>query len=540
MKYSTVLALIAALTPASGVALPHKSSTMEERSSGSSLKMPIYQRNKRNYADPEATKKFIQAQRDHVRARYGSSKVKREVMESMSKRQIIGLSDVGLDSFYVGQVSVGTPSQTFQIILDTGSADFWLADSSCTSSGCSEISLFDSSSSSPFQSSSTPFEIQYGSGAAQGTLASDSVSLAGYTVQSQTLAVVDQLAANTLNYPASGIMGFGFEQLASSGATPFWQVLAEGSTLQSKVFTFQLARDSDASSTSTVAPGGVFTLGQLDSAQYAGSVNYIDLSGNQGYWTIPLQAYSVNGASTSLSSSNTAIVDTGTSLIITPPQVAAAIYQQIPNAKSYGSDGTYAIPCSSNVDLTMTFGGKAYTVNSQDMLNGIVDSSGQYCLGGVLGESLGTGAPDYIIGDTFLKNVFTVFQYSPAAVGFASLVGSSAQTAATSAAAAASAGTTSQAASTPITVGSSTISRQITFASTIQPSTSAGSYNTYSPVGGSGLSTPQALTSVSVSSPSLIPAGEKSSSGSTTPGQSLSRSLIALCSAVALGFYFVF
>lgn len=538
MKGSALLALAAAtvaFTPASGVALPHMESILQKRSSGSSLKIPIYQHNKRNFTDPEATRKFVEAQRDHVRARYGSSKVKREAMENMSRRQIIGLSDIGLDNFYVGEVSVGTPSQTFDIILDTGSADFWLADSSCTASGCSGIPLFDPSSSSSYQSSTTQFEIEYGSGAAQGTLASDSVSLAGYTVQSQTFAVVDQLAANTLNSPASGIMGLGFQQLASSDATPFWQVLAEGSTLQDKVFTFQLARNSDASSTSTIAPGGIFTLGELDSAQYTGSVNYIDLSGTEGYWTISLQAYSVNGASTTLSSSNSAIVDTGTSIIIAPPQVAAAIYAQIPNSQSYGSDGTYAIPCSSNVDLTLTFGGQAYTVNSADMLNGALDSSGQYCLGGVLGESLGSGTPDYIVGDTFLKNVFTVFQYSPAAVGFASLVGSSAQTAATSAA---SAATTAATTAASTSIGST--SRQITFAS--QSSTNAASSNTFSSaVGGSGLSSPQALTSVSVSSPSLIPAGEESSSGSANLiGNSLSASLIALCSAVTLGFYVVF
>lgn len=33
----------------------------------------------------------------------------------------------------------------------------------------------------------------------------------------------------------------------------------------------------------------------------------------------------------------------------------------------------------------------------------------------------GDGAPDWIVGDTFLKNVMSVYRYSPASVGFAAL-----------------------------------------------------------------------------------------------------------------------
>jgi cathepsin D len=266
------------------VALPQRdSSPLQARSTP--LKMPIYQHNRRNLNDPEQTKQFAAAQHDYVRAKWGNHKVKREARESMAKRQIIGLSDVGGDSFYVGQIKIGTPAQDFNVILDTGSSDFWLADSGCSTAGCAALNLFDPTDSTSYQSSSTPFEVTYGSGAAEGTLASDTVSLAGYTVNSLTFAVCDQLAQGTLNAPASGIMGLGFQQLAASGATPFWQVLAEGSTFQKKVFTFQLARSGGSSTTSSIAPGGIFTLGQLDSSQYTGSVKYVDLSGSEGYWT---------------------------------------------------------------------------------------------------------------------------------------------------------------------------------------------------------------------------------------------------------------
>ncbi|EYB87711.1 hypothetical protein Y032_0258g434 [Ancylostoma ceylanicum] len=35
------------------------------------------------------------------------------------------------DLEYVGNITVGTPDQTFQVAVDTGSADFWIVDDTC-------------------------------------------------------------------------------------------------------------------------------------------------------------------------------------------------------------------------------------------------------------------------------------------------------------------------------------------------------------------------------------------------------------------------
>lgn len=188
-----------------------------------------------------------------------------------------------------------------------------MADSQCTNSQCTSVQTFNSGASSSFTSSSTPFQIQYGSGAVQGNLAADTVSLAGYVIDDLTFAEVDQLADNTLQPPTSGIMGMGFQTLSTSGATPFWQVLAEKNQLQTNAFSFQLARNNDnVQSRDELNPGGVFTLGQIDQNQYSGDITYSDVSG-PGYWAINLDSVSVNGAS---STENTlAAIDTGTTLI---------------------------------------------------------------------------------------------------------------------------------------------------------------------------------------------------------------------------------
>lgn len=81
------------------------------------------------------------------------------------------------------------------------------------------------------------------------------------------------------------------------------------------------------------------------------------------------------------------------------------------------------------MEIAFTFGGKTWAVSPADFNLGRVDSTGN-CLGAVFSLDTDSGRtrpggpklPDYIVGDTFLKNMYTVFRYeNPRAVGFAEL-----------------------------------------------------------------------------------------------------------------------
>jgi len=233
------------------------------------------------------------------------SVVERDMVDTvpLRKRQNLGqvqIADVGYDASYVGQLSIGTPAQTFYVTLDTGSADLWVADSSCTES-CN-VPLFTSSQSSTFTSLNTPFNITYGSGQAAGTLVEDTVTMAGYTVKNQKFGAVDQVSNGLLTQPYSGLIGLAFQAIASSGAMPFWQQLAVSNQLPAQLMAFFLRRYRDDNFAQPVeTSGGEFTLGYTNSSLYVGDINYVDIpSQNEDYWRIATQGLNVQSHSVSI------------------------------------------------------------------------------------------------------------------------------------------------------------------------------------------------------------------------------------------------
>lgn len=198
------------------------------------------------------------------------------------------ITDENADSSYYGSLAIGTPAVSFNVILDTGSSDLWVASTgaSTTSNIPQDIATFDEKSSTTFKSLNQSFTITYDSGEAQGTLAQDTVQMAGFEVDAQVFATVSQVSSNVLSGPVSGLMGLAWQTIASSGATPFWQALASSNdTLTDGVFGVQLTRYNNDTKVSALEPGGTFTLGAVNSSLFTGEIDYQPIpTGEVGYW----------------------------------------------------------------------------------------------------------------------------------------------------------------------------------------------------------------------------------------------------------------
>jgi cathepsin D len=131
----------------------------------------------------------------------------------------------------------------------------------------------------------------YGSGQVTGTLGSDTVSMAGFTISSQTLVLADELSGNVISGSASGLMGLAFQSIAVTNAVPFWQALVSDNQLASPEMSFYLARLDDIPADSDDEnPGGTFTLGGTNSSFYTGNIEYTDFPSGveESYWLLEM------------------------------------------------------------------------------------------------------------------------------------------------------------------------------------------------------------------------------------------------------------
>ncbi|KAG2354963.1 hypothetical protein BDR07DRAFT_1474222 [Suillus spraguei] len=378
--------------------------------------VPILRRSHSNRV--ENLPKAVQA----LRKKYGYQATN---VKSKNSRQAstaaVPITDEQNDSSYSGIVSIGTPPQDFNLVLDTGSSDLWVATTSCTSCG-SDVPGFNPSKSSTYKATSSHLEIDYGSGSVQGTVAQDSVTFGSFEMSQELLAVTN-VTPDLIDDGLSGIMGLGFASISTLQTTPFWEALYNANDLLNP------------SNQVGATPGGMLTLGGTNSSLYNGSIEYLNLTGPPSYWLLTVSSITVQGKTITIDSpGGLAAIDTGTTLIGAPSPIAASIWAQVPGSTELTGDwqGLYAFPCDTNVTVHISFGGTNWAISPLDMNLGTLNdtmmsnanATSQMCTGGIFDIGIGS-VPAWIIGDTFLKNVYSVFRASPAAVGFAQLPSSS-------------------------------------------------------------------------------------------------------------------
>ncbi|KAL8828551.1 MAG: hypothetical protein Q9191_002521 [Dirinaria sp. TL-2023a] len=316
-----------------------------------------------------------------------------------------------LNAQYFSEIAIGTPAQTFKVVLDTGSSNLWVPSQECGSIACYLHTTYDSSSSSTYKKNGSEFEIRYGSGSLSGFVSQDTVQIGDVKIKHQDFAEATSEPGLAFAFGRfDGIMGLGYDTISVNKIVPpFYNMLDQG-LLDEPVFAFYLGDTNNGDGDESEA-----VFGGVNKDHYTGKMTKIPLR-RKAYWEVELDAITFGDQTAELDNTGV-ILDTGTSLIALPSTLAELLNKEIGAKK--GFNGQYSIDCNKRdnlPDLSFTLTGYNFTIGPYDY---ILDVQGS-CISSFFGmdfpEPVG---PLAILGDAFLRRWYSVYDLGTNSVGLA-------------------------------------------------------------------------------------------------------------------------
>ncbi|NXS37247.1 RENI protein, partial [Pomatostomus ruficeps] len=315
-----------------------------------------------------------------------------------------------LDTQYFGEISIGTPAQTFKVVFDTGSANLWVPSYKCSPlySACVSHSRYDSSKSRTYIANGTGFAIRYGTGSVKGVLSQDIVMVLDTPIIQVFTSGSARRHLGVFGFFLGGawwlrllglFLGGFFVFLGKRGITPgcVWH-----------------ARNSPPK------PGGEIILGGSDPAYYTGDFHYVNVS-RSGFWQISMKGVSVGAEVLFCREGCSVAVDTGASYITGPAGPVAVLMKAI--GATEVAEGEYVVDCEQVPQLpniSFHLGGKVYGLSGPAYVLRQSQYGEDVCVVAFSGLDIPPPAgPLWILGATFIGHYYTKFDRRHNRIGFA-------------------------------------------------------------------------------------------------------------------------
>ncbi|OJJ38562.1 hypothetical protein ASPWEDRAFT_48769 [Aspergillus wentii DTO 134E9] len=322
------------------------------------------------------------------------------------------------ETLYFCNITLGTPEQSFRLVLDTGSSDLWCnsANSSLCLSGsdpCSVSGSYDPDSSSTYSYVSSDFNISYadGSGAA-GDYVTDILRIGGATIKDF------QFGVGYTSGSAEGVLGIGYTsnevQVGRFGEDAYPNLpraMVKNGLINSNAYSLWL-NDLNAN-TGSVLFGGVNT------GKYHGELETLPIQPvNGGYseFVIALTGVALNSESSNQNYSSGALpaavlLDSGSSLTYLPDSIVEGIFNNL-SVTYESSSGVGYVPCSlanKDINITYTFSSPTISVSVDEL---VLDMGDLWFRDGTRACAFGivpAGDSTAVLGDTFLRSAYVVY-----------------------------------------------------------------------------------------------------------------------------------
>ncbi|GAB0139273.1 saccharopepsin [Epichloe bromicola] len=207
-----------------------------------------------------------------------------------------------------------------------------------------------------------------------------------------------------------GILGLGYDSISVNRIPPPFYNMLDQNLLDEPVFAFYLGASEDENSSPSV-----ITLGGTDPNHYSGRLIEIPLR-RKGYWEVDFDSFTFGSESVPLEDTGI-ILDTGTSLITLPSDIAELLNSEIGAQKGFG--GQYSIDCDKRdtlPDITFNLAGYDFTISAYDYILEIQGSCISSFTGMDFPKPIG---PLAILGDVFLRRWYSVYNVGNGTVSLA-------------------------------------------------------------------------------------------------------------------------
>jgi len=369
------------------------------------------------------------------------------------------------DLLYTGNIGIGTPTQTFQVIFDTGSADLWVFASSnecssfafctdTTSNQCQKCcyfkslsNSFESNASLSYSSYTTDYSwsIKYGSGDVSGYKAKDTVILGGNIVTDQTFALATTWTKNMVSCGEkhSGILGFAMKAASSDKSNTVLENMYNQGLISKKIFSVALKNTS-------VGQQSVLIIGEPDPEYYRGNIinSSVLEPTTVGMWLTEMTGVlRTNAAVTNLTDTTVswisscksaypciALLDTGTSYLLMPSTAYNSFVNELITISKNINSSKYChtsprgnFICLKSVveslpTLWFQIGGYALPLHASSyFLDEDCNEGDDYTCLAIAESPTESSYEYYILGDVFLRRYYVIFDESESTLGFASM-----------------------------------------------------------------------------------------------------------------------
>eukprot|EP00439_Symbiodinium_sp_Y106_P019244 s2157_g2.t1 len=319
---------------------------------------------------------------------------------------------------YFAEVAVGSPSQSFRMTFDTGSANVVIPSSHCSAPSCLQSRRYNASQSSTAERQLCSKDIEDGNYTREAvTLTFGTGQVTGHYAKDQVCVGQDLCAALSfveatnqsehpfLNAPYDGVLGLGLPQLSQDHGFCLFDELVKSRKLARPVFAVYFSLE-----------GGEISFGKVDAERMESELKWAPVW-KPGFWQVSLRDLTLNGSKTDLCGAPgsytacAAALDTGTSALTAPTRLARQLAELLKVA-----------PDCSNFDTLPTLGFLLEEVDLELQLTPqdyVEQEEGTCELQLMAVDVPRPDGPLFLLGDPFLRRYYTVYDRQRLRLGFA-------------------------------------------------------------------------------------------------------------------------